>query len=393
MKNRGIQVYKNIRRSSATRVPDKVDFKFSFDYGPKVEMFGNNPAASRTIKFKEKHHTDYAYSGSISPGVFTSLFRKWFTPWVAEAYDGDTLIWEFDFLSSLAGKKVIVSIDSSSLGDTLAWLPVIDKFRETHQVELIVTCFWNNLVPAFFPNLIFQYPGFRDPSAAAVFGVGWYEEEDRNIHKRDPRSVSLQQVAGDILGVDLSGDIVPPEIPNFVKNSERRIQEKYVCLATESTANAKHWHYPLGWETVIDFLKENGYEVVVIHNQNRTFENVIDKTGNLDITERAIDIYHSDFFIGIGSGLSWLAWALKKPVVMISGFSLPFCEFSSQNYRIINQNVCNGCFNDTRHKFDRGDWNWCPRLKNTARMFECSTKLTPDQVIGRINELMLKEGL
>ena len=120
MKNRGIQVYKNIRRSSATRVPDKVDLKFSFDYGPKVEMFGNNPAASRTIKFKEKHHTDYAYSGSISPGVFTSLFRKWFTPWVAEAYDGDTLIWEFDFLSSLAGKKVIVSISWLRFANVIA---------------------------------------------------------------------------------------------------------------------------------------------------------------------------------------------------------------------------------------------------------------------------------
>jgi autotransporter strand-loop-strand O-heptosyltransferase len=36
---------------------------------------------------------------------------------------------------------------------------------------------------------------------------------------------------------------------------------------------------------------------------------------------------HASFFIGLGSGLSWLAWASGIPVVLISGFSLPNSEF------------------------------------------------------------------
>ncbi len=190
------------------------------------------------------------------------------------------------------------------------------------------------------------------------------------------------------MGVEVSGDILPDEISPIIKNSERQIQGKYVCIATESTANAKHWHYENGWQTIIDYLNSIGYQVVVIHKQDNHFKNVIDKTGDFDIFNRVIDIYHADFFIGIGSGLSWLSWYLDKPVVMISGFSMSFCEFTTKNYRVINRSVCHGCFNDVNHKFDRGDWNWCPRQKGTERFFECSYKITPEMVKEKIDQII-----
>lgn len=393
MKTRGIEVYKNVQKNTSPTVVERVGFSFAFDYCPRIDMTGNNHQSKKSVKFIEKDTGKISYVGETSPGMFTTLFRKWYTPWIAEAYDKDTKIWDFDFEQSLYGKKILVSIDSRSLGDTLAWLPVIDKMREKFDADMFVSTFWNSLVVHFFPNLRFAHPGYRDSNMSATIGVGWYEEEDRNLHKRDPRSISLQQVAGDILGFEVNGDILPPQLPVTVLSSTRPIEKKYVCIATESTANSKHWHYPGGWQAVVDYLIAIGYEVVVIQSQDTHLERVINKTGNLEIMDRAIDLHHCEFFIGIGSGLSWLAWALQKPVVMISGFSMPFCEFASKNYRVINTDVCHGCFNDPSHKFDRGDWNWCPRLKNTERMFECTTKITPDQVIKKIDELIQKEGL
>lgn len=38
-------------------------------------------------------------------------------------------------------------------------------------------------------------------------------------------------------------------------------------------------------------------------------------------------LHHASFFIGLSSGLSWLAWATHIPVVLISGFTLPVSEF------------------------------------------------------------------
>jgi autotransporter strand-loop-strand O-heptosyltransferase len=390
MKTRGIEVYKETTKNKKARVDSTLDFKFSFDYGPKIDCSGNDKSQKAEIKFRERGSENYIYVGETQPGLFTTLFRKWFTPWIIEGWKDSKKIYEVDFEEYLKGKKVCVSIDSGSLGDTLAWVPVIKKFGEKYDLDLYITNFWCNLLVHFFPNTKFSHPGYREQGTSAVFGVGWYDEEDRNYHKRDPRSISLQQVAGDILGVEVNQDIMPDEISAVIRNSERQIDGKYVCIATESTANAKHWHYENGWQNVVDYLNSLGYKVVVIHKQHNTLQNVIDKTGYLDIFNRVIDLYHADFFIGIGSGLSWLAWYLNKPVIMISGFSMPFCEFSNKNYRVINRNVCHGCFNDTAHKFDRGDWNWCPRQKDTPRFFECSYQITPQMVQEKIN-LIIKE--
>ena len=90
-----------------------------------------------------------------------------------------------------------------------------------------------------------------------------------------------------------------------------------------------------------------------------------------------------NFFIGIGSGLSWLAWTLNIPTVLISGFSDPISEFEGEDVvRIFNNSVCNSCFN--RHKFDPGDWNWCPDQRGTERQFECTKSITGKMVINKI---------
>jgi autotransporter strand-loop-strand O-heptosyltransferase len=98
------------------------------------------------------------------------------------------------------------------------------------------------------------------------------------------------------------------------------------------------------------------------------------------------DMSTCEFFIGIGSGLSWLAWSIDLPVVLISGFSQKWTETKSNTYRVINENVCHGCFNMCR--LDAGDWNWCPMLKDTDRMFECTKKITSDMVINEIDKLI-----
>ena len=95
-------------------------------------------------------------------------------------------------------------------------------------------------------------------------------------------------------------------------------------------------------------------------------------------------IYNTDIFIGIGSGLSWLSWAVGTPTILISGFSAPWCEPNNSIERVFNPNVCNSCFNDPNIEFDKGDWNWCPRKND----FECSKKITPEMVIEKINKII-----
>ena len=104
-----------------------------------------------------------------------------------------------------------------------------------------------------------------------------------------------------------------------------------------------------------------------------------DETGDSPLQERARWLKHADFFVGLSSGLSWLAWAAGTHVVMISGFTHPINEFNTP-YRIINYHVCNSCWNDTRLVFDGGDFMRCPRHKDTPRQFECTAAITAEQV-------------
>ena len=100
-------------------------------------------------------------------------------------------------------------------------------------------------------------------------------------------------------------------------------------------------------------------------------------------------LYHAEFFIGLSSGLSWLADAVNCPVVMICGFSKDWYEFYTP-YRVANRLVCNGCFNDFRVNFIK---DFCPYHKGTPRELECQKKISPRQVLNAIERLIIDRNL
>ena len=163
----------------------------------------------------------------------------------------------------------------------------------------------------------------------------------------------------------------------------------------QSTTQAKYWNNPYGWHEIVGFLKERGYRVVCIDQKpvhgtgivwNHIPHGVEDQTGDHPLVERVRWLKHADFFIGLSSGLSWLAWAAGTPVVMISGFTHPLNEFATP-YRVINYHTCNSCWNDPRHRFDHHDFLWCPRHKDTPRQFECTRLITADQVKATLQRI------
>ena len=91
-------------------------------------------------------------------------------------------------------------------------------------------------------------------------------------------------------------------------------------------------------------------------------------------------------FVGISSGLSWLAWSLGVPTILISGCTEEIHEPSQNLLRVINTNVCNSCFSN--HTFDKGDWNWCPLHKGTERQFECSKEISFYDVRPKLEEML-----
>lgn len=310
----------------------------------------------------------------------TSFYRKWR---IKVSGDDDQI---FDFEPK--GKNVLIAFHSSSLGDSIAWIPYVEEFRKKHDCIMHCSTYQNHLFESVYKDIIFIKPDTQLDNLYATYDIGWFSPPwggNRDQHPNDYRVIPLQQTATDILGLPYHEIIPKITIPN----KERPIKEKYVVIAEHSTANAKYWQYKNGWQTLVDWLNRQGLKVMVISKQGTILKNVLNETGDRPIEARINQINHSEFMITIGSGLAWVAWAVGKKVVMISGFSKPFCEFKTNCIRIHNNDVCNGCFNDLRYEFDRGDWNWCPVHKGTDRQFECTKNITPEMVIESIE----KDGL
>jgi len=283
-------------------------------------------------------------------------------------------------------EKVLIVFDSSSLGDNLAWMPYVEEFGKKNNVKVVASTFWNSLFEREYPDIEFIGRGKTVRNILGQYNIGWYTPWSAKRNPNNFRAIPLQQTATDILGIDYVE--LKPRIS--IPDKPRKIRGKYVCIGMHSTAQCKYWNYPNGWQEVVDYLNDKDYKVVHISKEGNGYmgnyhpDVLIDKTGDYSIEDRIIDLKYADMYIGIGSGLSWLSWAVGTPTILISGFSKPFCEPTEGIERLHVDGVCNGCFNDANIEFNKGDWNWCPRGKD----FECSKAITPDMVIDSIDRII-----
>jgi FkbM family methyltransferase len=231
-------------------------------------------------------------------------------------------------------------------------------------------------------------PGELVTNIVAQYRLGWFYDEnnqwDKNKHPRDFKTIPLQQTATDILGLDYVEVKPKLKLPNVEK-------KKKVGIGFHSTAQSKYWNNPNGWQEVIDYLNGLGYECMIYSKEGDGYMGNFYPKGVTTYKGGSIqdvigDLTTCEFFIGLGSGLSWLAWSVGLPVVLISGFSEKWAETNLDTYRVINESVCHGCFNWDR--LDAGDWNWCPKYKGTNKQFECTKEISSKMVIDKINEIL-----
>ena len=304
----------------------------------------------------------------------------------------------------IKNKVVYLIFQSQALGDTLAWFPYVEQFRIEKECRVKVFLPKQELIPLLKPN----YPDieFLNEDCIEVFDDG----DTRSLCFMLPMSAEsivsykigsswdgrqytpLQQSATDTLGLSFK-----EKKPNLhFKNYGRPMKEKYVCISTHSGGpQLKFWNFPNGWDRVVKYLNHKGYKVLDIDFRedeskdgynNKIPDGVIKSQGKpLDV--RMNELAHSEFYIGLGSGLSWLAWAMNKWVIMIHGMTKPWFEFQHKCIHVHNDEVCNGCWHRDETLRLKGNWNVCPDHKGTDREFECSKEITPPMVFDAIDKV------
>jgi autotransporter strand-loop-strand O-heptosyltransferase len=347
-----------------------------FINNPYLEIRGTSPYKYKILFYDEvgKLH----YSSTISSNSWVKLNREYFTKWRTEIWEEDELI--YNKVLDYKDKRVFISFGSKSLGDNVAWIPYVKEFQEKHSCKVIVSTFWNHLFKDVYPELEFVEPGSTVSNIHGMYCIGWYYNENKEPVR--PNTIPLQKAATNILGLDFKE--IKSKVHYEIK--ERPYPEKYITIATNSTSGCKFWTRE-GWQELINYLTDLGYKVVNVSKEENPFENQT-RIKDTSIENTMNVIHHSEFFIGLSSGLSWLSWAMGKKVVMISNFTESDHEFTEDCIRITNPNVCNSCWNNPDLSFDRGDWNWCPFHKGTPRQFECHTSITSKMVIDKIESLL-----
>jgi autotransporter strand-loop-strand O-heptosyltransferase len=369
--------------------------KFDFNLGCRVLLPARTDGKWR-VRLRDLDTGNILFE-SENKGAFVNSAKRWYVRFRVEIWSIDNdkdeprqvMTHDYDPLY----QDVLIQFPVGTLGDILAWFPYANRFAEKFP-QCRVTCAMSGLI---IPLIRDAYPDLRfvtheetvenklADTMYATYSLGvFFGDEANDWQPTDFRMVGLHRTAAYILGVDPN-----EEAPRLVLPDESRpIEEPYAVIAVQSSSGCKYWTNPNGWREVVTFLKEHGYRVICIdqkavHGYGLMWTQIPngaeDMTGDQPLVERARLLRHASLFVGLSSGLAWLAWSAGCPVVLISGFTHPTNEFATP-YRVINWHACNSCWNDPRHRFNHRDFLWCPRHQNTPRHFECTRLITAAQV-------------
>ena len=377
----------NMLESEIYGETDIPGLRLDFNYGLRLDV----PEGNFRVRISDLDTEKICFDKFISGGRILSL-EKYFIRWRVEIFLNDEKI--FEHTLSLEGQPVVIKCISEALGDTLALAPYFSEFQRIHHCKLAV------FMPEYLRELMaWLYPDIplldemNLENYATYYPTMFQATPFIPMVPIDTRQVSMTQVGGMLLGINY----IPPKV-EFRPTAPPVTDAPYVCIGIQARDARKGWLYPNGWDIVVDYLKRLGYRVFCIDKNAeqtgdgltiRKPEGAEDFTGNRALMERANMLYHAEFFIGLGSGLAWLADMVGCPVVMIAGFSQDWCEFYTP-YRVANRKVCNGCFNDLRVPYLA---SVCPWHKDTPRKLECQKKISPRMVINAIERLIIDRNL
>jgi autotransporter strand-loop-strand O-heptosyltransferase len=381
-------IYDNLKKNKNNIVEAKNQVIIHFVRGPFVEIKGNKDAEYRIEFIDNKSGRNY-YTTTIKNNMWTRCSIEYFIEWNIKIFENGVLYYEH--LYNAENKRVYIALDSKALGDSLAWFPYIDEFRKQHNCKIVTSTFMNDMFIEQYKDIEFVKPGTNVGDLYAMYAIGLFYNEDNTVnHLKNPnnfREQTMQKMSSDILGLQYK------EVKPKIKQRPLKIDDglKQVCIGVFGTAQSKFWNNPEGWQDVVDWLNDRGYTVKLLSKEGDNYMGNKLPKGILRHPEGPLELVMDEMkkskaFIGIGSGLSWLSWALDVPTVLISGFSYKWAEMQ-ECIRIGTPNgKCEGCFN--RLRLDAGDWNWCPDHKQTDRQFECTKSITSEMVIKELEKFL-----
>ena len=352
--------------------PKENKLEISFQYGPKVEVTGNIPREYK-VKFINGFNNEVVHSTTIKNNMWTKTHIEYYIPWIIEI-DGKVA-----HKFNVKGKKVKITFDSKSIGDTVAWMPHVVEFQKRYECDVIVSSFHNEWFKGLntYSKIKFIKPDIPH-LAYAHYKIGWFKKDGKwdsgNKNPTQANTIPLIKCITDIINVPYRElnhglDFTPKKRP---------IEGKYICIGPRSTAGIKEWPHD-SWRELSTRLHKDGYKIVNLSYEGFEGKHIINKK-ELDWPTTWNNMNHAEVFIGLGSGLSWINWGLNKHTIMINNFVPYGYEFTNNLTKIENHLVSNNVWSNPHYMFNAGDWNWDPEFQGTDKQHIAQKSITVDQV-------------
>jgi autotransporter strand-loop-strand O-heptosyltransferase len=388
-----------------------IDFIVDFRDGAYLEITGKTNELF-VVDFYDLDTGILEFTQTARVGSWLRTEKKHYVNWHIIVKDlTGSIVFEEKF--NPTGKDIVIDINNRALGDTIGWIPYCDVFRKKHNCNLTVYTNFYKIFEDMYPEIKWLPLEDKKPKDYDCYGyyllyIGidnkthkegikklnhYYTNKipikfipgltfhDKQFHKEHPLEIPLQKTMSNLLGLEF--EEIRPQLP--IVNNERPVERKYICISEfASSEGMKEWNNKIGWKTLVQELQSMGYEVISISKEKSKLQNITKRNGDFPLSDRIWYLQHCEFFIGLGSGLSWLAWASGVKVVLIAGHSEKWVEFSENCIRIINEDVCHGCYNNKEHmdKLCCYHSSFCPENKN----FICTRAISPKMVIEKIKE-------
>ena len=199
------KIYNNVKPLHLPFREPENRFTFHFVEGAFLEILGPEERQYRAV-FTDQKTNEVVHESIISNNMWTKSNRQYFTEWLIQVFDLATNELVFEHRYDATGKRVYIHMDSTAVGDTLAWFPFIDEFRKKHNCEVITSTFHNNWFIKTYPEIKFVKPGTQVNDIYAMYNVGWFYDEDHkvNLNKNvtEFKNIPLGKTSSDILGLE-----------------------------------------------------------------------------------------------------------------------------------------------------------------------------------------------
>ena len=353
------------------------DLAFDFNCGMRLQI----PAGNWHVKILDHDNETVCFDEDVSDVVLISL-EKFFVRWEFLLWlDGNLVV---RHVYDTDKRRVHFYFSGVGMGDAIVLFPYVEEFRRKWRcrVSCTVAPYLQELVQLYLPQVECCQPPIG--SYATYFPA---MSLNPAFCPENICTMPMEKIGRQIFGLDCAEKII------FRPTKPRQIAEPYVCIAAQASTVTKTWLNPDGWASVVEYIKRLGCRVLCIDRDREQTDHGLtmkmpvgaeDFTGNLPLSERVNLLAYAEFFIGVSSGLSWLAWATDCPAILISGMTAHWAEFSAP-YRVVNRSICHGCRNDVT--IQTPDPDGCS-LDGTERAFECSRKISARQVNQTIDRLI-----